>query len=465
MFNEVILPKKWDAESDIVIIGAGTAGFCAAIEATKAGAKVMILEQAPSPNGSLSVCAGNINFAGSPYQKERLIEDSPDNYYEDGLEGCKGDPAMWRKFVDNHLDTYELIVGLGYKPIDVWILPGHKITRSHYFEGGGPQLLKLLEKGAKENGADIKFKHRAVQLYVDVAKKRVVGVKAESGGKTVNCRANKAVIIASGGFGNNPKMVSEFKGEEYARRCLPTMKGHTGEGIKMAMSIGVATSHIGTAAMPSIPMDAVTKIPDAITLHHTLCGSIFVNMQGKRYVNECLQIFPYLGEASFAQEGEFVFTIYDSVIRDMIHLVNWNIFKEFQDDTIEGLATQLGIEPENLVEGIKEYNDDIDQNGYDTKFNKKLLLGPHKIPPVKIEKPPFYGIKLMDCFTSYKGGLKTNTESQALDYNGNVVPGLYLAGECQGGLFGEGYYLCGTMICYSMTFGRIAGINAAAEKP
>jgi len=290
-------------------------------------------------------------------------------------------------------------------------------------------------------------------------------VKAESGGKTVNFKANKAVIIASGGFGNNPKMVSEFRGEEYARRCLPTMKGHTGEGIKMAMSVGVATSHIGTAAMPSIPMDAITKIPDAITLHHTLCGSIFVNMQGKRYVNECLKIFPDLGESSFAQEGEFVFTIYDSVIRDMIHLVNWEIFKEFQDDTIEGLATQLGIEPDKLVEGIKEYNDDIDQNGYDTKFGKKLLMGPHKIPPVKIEKPPFYGIKLMDCFTSYKGGLKTNTESQALDYSGNVVPGLYVAGECQGGLFSEGSYLCGTMICYSMTFGRIAGINAAAEKP
>lgn len=260
-------------------------------------------------------------------------------------------------------------------------------------------------------------------------------------------------------------MVTEFRGVEYARRCLPTMKGHSGEGIKMAMSIGVATSHIGTAAMPSIPMDAVTKIPDAITLHHTLCGSIFVNMQGKRYVNECLKIFPDLGESSFAQEGEFVFTIYDSVIRDMIHLIDWNLFKEFQDDTIEGLATQLGIEPDKLVEGIKEYNDDIDQNGYDTKFGKKLLMGPHKIPPVKIEKPPFYGIKLMDCFTSYKGGLKTNTESQALDYSGNVVPGLYVAGECQGGLFSEGSYLCGTMICYSMTFGRIAGISAAAEKP
>lgn len=463
MFNEVRLPDKWDFETDIVIIGAGTAGLSGAIEATKAGAKVMVLEQTPTCNGSLSCCAGNINFAGSELQKKQLIEDNPDKYYEDGLAGCKGDPAMWRKFVDNHLDTYDMIVGLGYKPMEVWLLPGHNTQRSHYFEGGGPELLKCLEKGARDNGVEIKFQHKAAHLYVDLSNKRVVGVKAKAGGKDVNFYAKKAVIIATGGFGNNPKMVAEFKGEEYAKRCLPTMKGHTGEGIKMAMSIGVATSHIGTAAMPSIPMDAVTKIPDAITLHHTLCGSIFVNMQGKRYVNECLQIFPYLGEASFAQEGEFVFTIYDSKIREMIHLINWELFHEFKDDTIEGLAEQLGIPPQGLVEGIKEYNDDIEQNGYDTKFGKKLLMGHVNAPPVKVEKPPFYGIKLMDCFTSYKGGLKTTEESKAVDYNGDVVPGLYVAGECQGGLFGEGYYLCGTMICYSMTFGRIAGMTAAAE--
>lgn len=443
----------------------GRAGLSAAIEATKAGAEVIVLEQTPTCNGSLSVCAGNINFAGTPFQEKQLIVDSPDKYYEDGLAVCKGDPVMWRKLVDNQLDTYNMIVGLGYQPIEVWMLPGHNTRRSHYFEGGGPKLLECLEKGATGNSAHIKFQHRAVQFYVDPSKKRVVGVKAKSSGKDLNFYAKKAVIIASGGFGNNPKMVSEFRGEEYAKRCLPTMKGHTGEGMKMAMSIGVATSHIGTAAMPGIPMDANTKNPDAITLHHTLCGSIFVNMQGKRYINECLSIFPYLGEASFAQLGGFVFTIYDSRIREMIHLVNWEIYKEYKDETIEGLAKQLGIDPQGLVEGVKEYNDDIEENGYDTKFGKKLLLGPLNEPPVKLEKPPYYGIKLMSCFTSFKGGLKTTEESKAVGHNGEIVHGLYVAGECQGGLFSEGTYLCGTMISYSLTFGRMAGINAAAEQP
>lgn len=136
MFNELSLPEKWDCETDIVIIGAGTAGLSAAIEATKAGAEVIVLEQTPTCNGSLSVCAGNINFAGTPFQEKQLIVDSPDKYYEDGLAVCKGDPVMWRKLVDNQLDTYNMIVGLGYQPIEVWMLPGHNTRRSHYFEGG-----------------------------------------------------------------------------------------------------------------------------------------------------------------------------------------------------------------------------------------------------------------------------------------------------------------------------------------
>lgn len=465
MLDELVVPKEWELESDVLVIGAGTAGLAAAIEAADAGAEVAVLEQMPKPGGSLSVCAGNINFAGSDYQRERGIEDSPDRYYEDGLEGCRGEPAMWRAFVDNHLDTYEMITGLGYEPMDIWLLPGHTVQRSHYFVGGGPKLLELLEQGSVERGVKILFNHKAVRLIVDPARKRVLGVKAEKAKKPLNFKARKAVIIASGGFGNNPKMVEEFKGLSYAKRCLPTMRGHTGEGIRMGMAIGVATSHIGTAAMPSIPMDANTKNPAAITLHHTLCGAIFVNSLGQRYVDECLQIFPYLGEASFAQPGDYVFTLYDSTIRENIELIDWSIFKEYEAETVEGLADQLEIDPKALVEAIREYNEDIDTNGYDTKFGKRVLKHPANAPLLKIENPPFYGIKLMQCFTSYKGGLKINEKAQAIDQYGNIVPGLYAAGEGAGGLFGEGYYLCGTMICMSLTFGRIAGINAAGEKP
>jgi len=92
MLDELAVPKEWELESDVLIIGAGTAGLAAAIEAADAGADVAVLEQMPKPGGSLSVCAGNINFAGSDYQREKGIEDSPDKYFEDGLAGCRGSP-------------------------------------------------------------------------------------------------------------------------------------------------------------------------------------------------------------------------------------------------------------------------------------------------------------------------------------------------------------------------------------
>jgi fumarate reductase flavoprotein subunit len=377
----------------------------------------------------------------------------------------QGDPSLWRTFVDNHLDSYAFITDLGFKPIDVWLLPGHSVRRSHYFDGGGPELLRRLERGARELGVKILFNHKATRLIVDPARKRVVGVQARKGRDPLTFKANKAVVIASGGFGNNPKMVEEFRGLSYAKRCLPTMRGHTGEGIRMAMAIGVATRNIGTAATASIPMDAVTKDPAAITLHHTLCGAIFVNSEGKRYVNECLPIFPYLGESAFRQPGDVVYTLYDRTIRENIELIEWEIFKEFEAETIEGLAKQLDLDPQALAETIHQYNDDINTVGYDTQFGKKVLQHPANAPLLKIENPPFYGIKLMNCFTSYKGGLKINTKAQAIDHYGNVVPGLYAAGEGAGGLFSDGKYLCGTMISMSLTFGRIAGRNAAAETP
>ena len=149
MLEETSVPKEWELEADVVIIGAGTAGLAGAIEAAKAGAKVLVLEQMPACSGSLSVYAGNINFAGSDFQQKLGIEDSPDEYYQDGLDVCQGEPAMWRKFVDNHLDTYKMIVGLGYEPSAVWLLPGHSKQRSHYFVGEGPELLKQLEHGSR----------------------------------------------------------------------------------------------------------------------------------------------------------------------------------------------------------------------------------------------------------------------------------------------------------------------------
>jgi len=472
MLDEIVLPKEWDSESDIVVIGAGNAGLPAAIEATKAGAETVVLEQLPECGGSLSVFFGkHTNFAGSDFQRRKGIEDSPDKYYEDAMKFSKGDPSLWRAYVDRHLEAYEFVTNLGYEPLEVWQLPGHSVPRCHFFRGGGPELLRLLEREARKQGVKILFNHKAIRLFVDPERRRVVGVKAEKDGKILNFKARKAVIIASGGFVNNPEMVEEFRGRTYAEKCIPMTRGHTGEGIKMAMAIGVATRNIGTAAIASIPVDANTKRLQSLLINHVVSGGILVNQEGKRFVNESVPKFgsnpkrPFIGEAAFRQPGDYVFVVYDSNIKEKIELVDWSLYQEYKAETIEELAKQLGIDPKALAQTVREYNEDIDRFGYDTKLGRKVLGHPPNAPLIKIEKPPFLAIKGVSSFTSFKGGLKINPEAQAIDIYGNVVPGLYAAGEVTGGWFSEGVYLDGTMTSVSLTMGRIAGINAAAEKP
>jgi flavocytochrome c len=472
MIKEVSLPEKWDHECDVLVIGGGNAGFPAAIEAAKAGAETVVLEQTKKCFGSLAVFFGkHVNFAGSKFQKDQGVEDSPDKYYEDAMKYSNGDPELWKAYVSNHLKGYDFLTEIGARPTELWRLPGHSVPRSLFYEGGGPKILSLLEAAAKRQGVEIMYNHKALRLFVDLEKERVVGVAVQKDGKTLNYGARKAVVIASGGFGNNPEMVEEFRGFTYADKCICMMRGHTGEGIKMAMSIGAATRNIGTAAIASIPVDANTKKLESLLVNHLLCGGIMVNEQGKRFINESTPKLggapksPYIGESSFRQPGDFLYVLYDSNIKERIQMVDWSLYQEYQADTIEALAEQIGIDPESLCATVNKYNEDVDTHGYDTVFNRKALEVPPDAPVLKIEKGPFYAIKGMSSLTSFKGGLKINDKAQVVDLYGTTVSGLYAAGETTGGWFREGCYIDGTMTSMSLTMGLIAGKNAAAEKP
>lgn len=475
MLKEISLPKSWDHESDVLVIGAGNAGLPAAIEAARAGAKTTVIEQAKEPSGSLSVFYGkHVTFVNTDFQKKQGVTDSPDKYYEDAQKITRGDTSLWRTLVDRNLETYKFFVDLGAEPAELWRLPGHSVSRGHFFKGGGPEILKVLMNGAKQAGVEILFNHKASMLFVDPAQKRVVGAQVQKDGKTLSFKARKAVVIATGGFINNPKMIENFRGLTYAEKCVPMTVGHDGSGIEMAMSIGAATRNIGTAAIASIPIDANTKKLASLLINHILCGGIIVNQQGKRFVSESIPKLGgnpkslFIGEAAFRQPGDFLFVIYDSVIREKIELVEWDLFQEYKADTIEGLVEKIGkseIDGKGLAETVKKYNEDIDKFGYDTLFNKKTIEQPPNSPLIKIGKPPFYAIKGVTSLTSFKGGLKINTKAQAVDIHGDVVPGLYAVGEATGGWFSDGCYFDGTMTSLSLTFGRIAGINAAAEKP
>lgn len=458
------VPKKWDGEADVIVVGGGNAGIPAAITAHDKGAKVIVLEVSSGMASSLALIAGGTPFAGTDFQKEQGVEDSADQMYEEALAVSGGNPALWRALVDRQLEVYYWLKSIGAKPEALQLAPGHKVRRSIRFEGHGNGLCNVLRKAAEKAKIDIRHKHRAQKLIVDPASGRVIGITAKTDGKTLSFRARKAVILTTGGFCQNRDLVKEY-GPQYADLIATAPVTHQGDGLKMALAIGAATEGIGLAVCPSLPVCAET----GHSLSSTGFGGIAVNRHGERWANEAtadLNAYTMRYKEIIQQDPTGLhFTIYDEGGKQANPYPTKPREKIYSADTIEELEKILGITPGGLKKTIDEYNSDIEKYGYDRKFGRKLwgMALPGE-PPHKLDKPPYYGVKCKVCLTSMKGGLKINPKNQVLNQFGDVIPGLYAAGEIAGGLMGiPSHYYTGTMTVQCFTQGRIAGDNAAEE--
>jgi len=457
------VPEKWDYETDIIVVGAGTAGLPAAIIAKDAGAEVVVLELLPMLAPSLPLINVGPAFAGTDVQKEQGIPDSPDEYYKDGVELANGDPVLWRTYVDNQLDTYywcqEIGMNLGK---DLFPPPGHRIKRGIWKKGS--EMLRALEKTAKEKGIEIKLQHRAVRLITDPKTDRVVGLKVKIKDKEEqNFKARKAVILTTGGFGRNPELVGEFG--PYFLDWLPTMShGHLGDGLKMALGAGAATKEISHAVSGSfaVDVDSKTGIMDFVGY----AGGLYINTDGKRFADESgrTEFYGLITEKGMKQPGHYWYAICDDGIKNstlrpqMMHKA-----KPIEAASLEELAEKTGINLANLKATIEKYNKDIEATGQDSEFGRTTQEGCEGVP-VKLDNPPYYAYKCTGSTSSFKGGIKIDTQAHVINQYNEAIPGLYAAGELTGGLWGHGgTYLPCTMVTASMTFGRIAGKTAAGE--
>lgn len=452
--------EKWDYEADVIVVGAGTAGLPAAIAAKEAGAKVAVLELMSHCGGSLAMIEVGPSFAGTDLQKKQGVEDSPEQYYRDGLNIAKGTPELWRVFADHQLDTYKWCKEIGMKFDELFPPPTHTAIRAIWAKGR--DMVRCLERAARERNVEIMFLHRATRLISDPETSKVLGLKVRVKNEVHNFKAKRAVILTTGGFGHNREMVQEY-GPAFVN-CLPLMAaGHLGDGLKMALAEGAATKDIGSAVRSSYPVDAEKKTGNLLFMLYA--GGILVNVNGKRFGDEGMRTIFYgqISEVGMRQPGGVYWVVYDDKIRKETPSEQLGKVKEYKGDTIEEAAKTAGIDPKGLKETIDKYNSDIEGVGYDTEFDRRTLVGV-KGTPITIDTPPFYAVKGISTTTSFKGGIKINTRSQILNQYDEVIPGLYAAGEVTGGLWGAGgAYLLGSMVSTSMTFGRIAGRNAAAE--
>ena len=475
------LPEKWDHEADVVVVGCGGAGGAAAIEAYDNGASVIILEKNAQPGGSTTLCAGIYYAAGTSLQKDAGIEDNPDEMYKYYLHmgGGLADPDNVRVLCDNAAKNLEWLISLGatnFKevnysggerdPENANITPPK--PRGHYINPAEPTYdyppphpaytkdsplqpgtgyFKPLWEGIKARNIPVLMETRAVELIINPITKEVLGVKAESKGATVYVKGKKAVILTTGGYGQNKEKAKYFCREVlYAENYT---KSDTGDGIIMGLAAGAGVANMDQS------LTGLTVFP----------GAICVNQFGRRFVDETLYRVP--GEMFFRQKGIKAWNIFDNKLKG-------NSTQEtIEAPTIRELAEKIGVNPDVLEDTVKFWNESV-KLGIDREFGRTQRAGHLRepfVPMDPIETPPFHAIErnFEQTVTAQgitMGGLRINTKSQVLfNVSNQPIPRLYAAGRTTNGSFGEMYPGSGSAVADAICFGRIAGKNAAAETP
>jgi flavocytochrome c len=446
---------------DVVVIGTGLAALSAALEATSQGAKVIVLEKVSrDKSGGNSRLSAGIIATPSENTKE-----AKDGYYEDFIKKSmgKGDPELTRLLADQVLDGVDWLKaqGMEFTPsVPVTGLRGKWVVAAPGLFKGMPKTIEKLLEVLEKSGAKVAYETKAKELIID-SRGKVNGVKAiDTAG--LKDYMSEAVIIASGGYSANKEMLELWVDHDADEMMVRGVTWSTGDGIKMAHKAGallvnmggVATLHIaGVSPKNTASGNPFTAVPFCIA----------INKEGKRFVDES-KGYVVFGKAAMKQPGQRVALVFDEELKKTSGVsAAFNLFKGlgievFEADTLEDLASKIGAPAATLKVTVEEFNNSV-------KDGKALDIKPSKgANAFKIITPKFYAFyPLVPGITLTMGGIKINTNCQALEPDGMVIPGLYAAGECVGGIFYDDYWGGGSL-ARCVVLGRIAGKNAASER-
>jgi len=456
------LPKKWDAEADVVVVGAGGAGLAAAVQIASQGKSVLLLEKMPVMGGSSLICGGALAFAGTDLQASQNVKDSNDLFYKDLMKVGENQnvPSLVKAYVDNQLETYEWLKKAGVKFVKLGIASGMSVPRSHQVVPA--DLLKALNDAAKAKGVKTMMETAAARLVVDEKTGKVRGVQATRRGKTVYYSGKKGVILTSGGFSLDKAMLGKFVPPMAFSKAM-VGRGSNGDGLKMAWALGADIKDMPyIKATFGFDLEAQTIKDDFALMFYQ--GAIIVNKDGKRFVNESIS-YKLVGDAALVQKDAMGFQIYDAAIKASGEKDAFGKTGSLEKkgsikiaDTLKDLAQKIGVSAAALEATVRDYNAAVD-SGSDPLGRKTLVASYGK--PVKIEKAPFYAFPSTAYILGTYGGILTNEKAQVVDVFGQPIPGLYAAGEIIGGVHGAAY-MTGTAFGKALIFGRIAAKNILA---
>lgn len=455
-----------EKETDVVVIGAGGAGLAAAVSAHQNGAEVIVLEKMPKVGGNTIISGAAYNAVDPKRQQLQGIEDSVDKHFQQTYEGGDklGKPELIRILVENAYPALEWLESMGMEFTDeVFTVLGGLWPRAHKpVEPLGTGYIKTYMNYIDNNsGIEVLLNTRATELIKE--NDRVVGVKAETPEGNLIVRARNGVVLATGGFSANVEMREEYNKIWPSLKNLKTTNhpGATGDGIAMAKAVGA--NLIDMEQIQLLPMGDPETGSLSGNIEQAVENRIFVNKQGKRFVDEGARR-DVMTQALFEQEDAFMWVILDSKnypTGDVKNNFNETIDelvaagRAYKADTLEDLAKQIGVDPDNLVEAVNKFNEAVETGGPD-EFGRTLFQW-------KIDTPPFYAGARVPTVHHTMGGVEINEKAQVLNVNGNVIPGLYAAGEVTGGIHGSNR-LGGNALADITVFGRIAGENAAKNK-
>lgn len=452
---------KWDETYNVVVIGAGGAGLTAAVSAKEAGAKkVVVLEKMMFAGGNTIRAGGEFNAAIKADYEKAGIKDSPKLHAEQTLAAGdgRGDPALVNQLTEKAPESVQWLKDHGVKFQDhIYQIYGglYKRARNPLGPRGGAYIKALLEVCKKED-IPIMFNARVVEIIREGnLSGRVLGVKVELKGKTMYICATNAVVAAAGGFAASDRLtgISDPRMEKLGTTNHP---GATGDVLTNLVDIGAGTR--GLDYIQCIPGGVPgEKYPPNLFTH--VDRFLFINLNGQRFIKEDARR-DVLRDAMLDQPKAIAWTLVDAdgfeQQKNSKGPENEAALKAgtlYYADTIEDLAKKTGLPAKELKEAVDTYNKAVDTKKDPFGRAETVLVN-------KIIKAPFYAGRVTMKRHHTMGGVIINKDAQVIDRHGNVIPGLYAAGEVTGGIHGTNR-VGGNAMADIFTYGRIAGVNAA----